>query len=252
MRNRSRSGFTIVELLVVVSIIMLLVSLLLPSMQKARAVTRQAVCAAQLSQVNMAQLGYLADNWQTFPINTYGASGWKTFWMQVYEPYHANLQELRFCPEAVEPNPHHFFGTNTLAWNGKLNSGQWIHTGNEWKEGSYGLNAWVYSNHTTDTRYFRTLQRIRFTSQTPLFADCRWVDGWPVWTDAAPPDLQGDPYHANTGVSNTARFAIDRHLGAINVQLTDGSVNRWDLRDLHQLIWWANPWTRQDYPVPSE
>ncbi|MBI1373740.1 MAG: prepilin-type N-terminal cleavage/methylation domain-containing protein [Phycisphaera sp.] len=56
------SGFTIIELLVVVSIIVLLLAILLPSMSEARRVSRIAVCAAHLKQINTGTYSYTTDN----------------------------------------------------------------------------------------------------------------------------------------------------------------------------------------------
>ena len=53
--RRTLRGFTLVELLVVVSIISLLLALLLPALEKAREAARQTVC-----QSHLAQLGSLA------------------------------------------------------------------------------------------------------------------------------------------------------------------------------------------------
>ena len=55
-------GFTLVELLVVISVIALLISILLPSLQKARKQAQAAVCASNIRQLAVANLAYAADN----------------------------------------------------------------------------------------------------------------------------------------------------------------------------------------------
>jgi prepilin-type N-terminal cleavage/methylation domain-containing protein len=56
-----RSGFTLIELLVVVAIISLLVSLLLPSLQKAKELARHTVCMSNVHHIGMAMLLYAED-----------------------------------------------------------------------------------------------------------------------------------------------------------------------------------------------
>lgn len=57
-RHRMHSGFTLIEVLVVVAIIALLISILLPSLANAREVTRRVVCGTQLAEMGKAMCMY--------------------------------------------------------------------------------------------------------------------------------------------------------------------------------------------------
>lgn len=60
-----RCGFTLIELLVVIAIISLLVSILLPSLQRAKNLAESVVCMSNLRQIGIAWITYTHE-WEDF------------------------------------------------------------------------------------------------------------------------------------------------------------------------------------------
>ncbi len=68
-------GFTLVELLVVIGIIALLISILLPSLNRARETANRVKCQSNLRQIGQAILLYCNDNKGPYPRTAYSGSG---------------------------------------------------------------------------------------------------------------------------------------------------------------------------------
>jgi prepilin-type N-terminal cleavage/methylation domain-containing protein/prepilin-type processing-associated H-X9-DG protein len=74
-RRATRSGFTLVELLVVMTIIGILMSLLLPAVNSARAAARMAACMNNLHQIGLATQTHAQQ------IGWFPSGGWGTGWI---------------------------------------------------------------------------------------------------------------------------------------------------------------------------
>lgn len=66
-----KKAFTLIELLVVVAIIALLISILLPSLSRAREITKRAVCASNARGIGQGMKIYSNDNEDWFPVTPF-------------------------------------------------------------------------------------------------------------------------------------------------------------------------------------
>ena len=92
-----RTAMTLVELLVVVAIIGVLVALMLPAVQAARASARSASCKNNLRQIGLAVLQFCELHKGAFP--EWHHSGDKKSWGYTLAPHLESVDAIRICPE---------------------------------------------------------------------------------------------------------------------------------------------------------
>jgi prepilin-type N-terminal cleavage/methylation domain-containing protein len=237
-----KKGFTLIELLVVIAIIALLLSILMPALQKVKAQARDVICRSNLHQWGLVWKMHVDDNNGKFSDGTLPTGGWiRGQWIVLLREYwnDQGREKLLMCPTARRRLPG---GEN---YGGPEHTYQSDDSGDEMA--SYGQNNWVFNRSKFPPDDFVQGRKNRWhwgkmdvnrAAKVPLFLDSMWRGGGPHYTSST--TIQ--PAQNYNGQWDGAgyemqHFAIDRHNKTINGAFFDLTVQKIPLKQLWKLKW---------------
>ena len=118
-----RNAFTIIELLVVVSIITLIIAMILPALGKTRVQARETLCGSNMRQATICFVSYANDSAQYFPDFSYdpvsktqqtAANYWaQQYWRDFMRDSYGLLREITYSPSNEKWNRDDFYWYST-------------------------------------------------------------------------------------------------------------------------------------------
>jgi len=248
----NKKGFTLIELLVVIAIIALLLSILMPALQRVKNQAKTTACLANLKQWGLMFAMYTDDNNGYFFSGA--GSGTGGFWRDAMRPYSKD-DKMWLCPQAVKNRGYGNAGgggTMPLSWDEAWVASSGIDGDPD--VGSYGLNGWVLNPNPGVTTIFgrpveghwRTCYS-KGSNNIPVFGGSWWVDAWPRHNDSPP--AQGERPSDTVNSNEMNRVCVNRHGGFVNWLMMDWTVKKTGLKELWTLKWSSNflingPWTQ--------
>ena len=251
-----RQGFTLIELLVVIAIIALLLSIMMPSLQRVKTQARAVACQSYLKQWGTIFSMYTDYNDGKF-LAGYHHGGHVAQWHRALKEYYKDKM-INFCPVAIRNRVEKAAGTAGSATWSNVAGGTFYAwgqgSGEAFSGGSYAVNSWA-TNPPDDLasgdppNFWRT-PNVQGVANIPLFMDSMWLDGWPDEHNP-PPQFFDDMNNSMT------RHCINRHQGGTNGVFLDFSVRKIGCKELWTLKWHhrfntQNEWTRAGGAMPGD
>ncbi len=259
MHKRRTSGFTLIELLVVIAIIALLMSILMPALQRVKLQAKSVACISKLKQWGLFFSMYAEDYNGRFMMGFPSDNRW----VYALGDYYKWDDEFTCCPNATKPwvdengidtgAEGHASGAGvTMAW-GYMRDSHWYWQGEEkYMKGSYGINCWVvdpppgqepHPERGSPDLFFRG-PTVAGAGYVPLLLEAQRYNGVALHTDR-PPSFSGEQWNND---AQMGRYCLDRHDGFAGCLLLDFSARKVGLKELWTLKWHrkyqqAGPWT---------
>ncbi|MBN1553546.1 MAG: type II secretion system protein [Phycisphaerae bacterium] len=214
---RQRRAFTLIELLVVIAIISLLVSILLPSLQKAKELAKITICATQLRALGMAATTYAEEHEGEYPFTHRGAT---SRYPEIVHPVFTNPMEEYGCPPSAFYCPFKPYEDPDYDYEPIWT---WYY-----EIGYCYFGAYYNYNTTTKTRDYECWKGyFRNGYHSPINLDSAET-GWALMSDNTRCDFYDDGVYTNhwfddgKNISNNVLF-VDLHVE--NRKLDEGSYD---------------------------